>query len=261
VKLISWNVNGIRSIARNGFEEWLSAEAPDVLCVQETKAQPDQLNQRLRQPPGYYTYWHSAQRKGYSGVATLCRTEPVDVQAGFGEKEFDNEGRVLITWHPGFALLNAYFPNGKRDHGRLDYKLHFYADLLAYCDTLLAGGEQLVICGDLNTAHQPMDLARPHENAKTSGFLPEERQWIDRYLAQGFVDIFRFLHPDEPDHYTWWSYATRARARNVGWRIDYFMISQALTPAVVDATILSDVGGSDHCPVKLELDTGLLPRF
>ena len=258
MKLISWNVNGIRAMAGKGFMEWLSAEEPDVLCVQETKAQPDQLTEDLRQPPGYRAYWHSAERKGYSGVATLCRTEPLDTQAGFGEKEFDVEGRVLITRHRGFTLLNVYFPNGKRDQQRLDYKLRFYADILSFCDRLAARGEHLVICGDYNTAHRPIDLAHPKANAKTSGFLPEEREWVDRYLEHGFVDVFRGLHPDEPGHYTWWTYITNARARNVGWRIDYFLVSRAVLPAVVDAAILSDVMGSDHCPVMLELDRSRL---
>ena len=258
MKLISWNVNGIRAIARKGMLDWLASESPDVLCIQETKAHPDQLTKKLLQPPGYHTYWNPAERKGYSGVATFSQTEPLCVQAGFGVREFDVEGRVLMTEHPGFKLFNVYFPNGKRDHERLDYKLRFYAAFLDYCNALLARGEHLIVCGDVNTAHKEIDLARPKQNETTSGFLPEEREWIDRYLASGFIDAFRIFHPDEPEQYTWWSYVTNARTRNVGWRIDYHLVSENLMPAVTDASILSDVMGSDHCPTALELDGTLL---
>lgn len=254
MKLISWNVNGIRAVTRKGFLDWLARESPDILCVQETKAQPDQLTPELRRPSGHHAYWHSARRKGYSGVATFSKTEPLRVEAGFGIEEFDVEGRVLMTEHPDFKLFNVYFPNGKRNHERLDYKLRFYAAFLDHCDALLAQGERLIVCGDVNTAHREIDLARPKQNEKTSGFLPEEREWIDRYLAHGFVDAFRAFHPDEPEQYTWWSYITNARARNVGWRIDYHLVSENLVPAVTGASILPGVTGSDHCPITLELD-------
>ena len=261
MKLISWNVNGIRAMAKKGFLDWLADESPDVLCAQETKAHPDQLTNKLRQPPGYYTYWDSAERKGYSGVATFSKTEPLRVRAGFGIGEFDVEGRALMTEYPGFKLFNVYFPNGKRSQERLDYKLRFYASFLDYCDALHAQGERLIVCGDVNTAHKEIDLARPKEHEKTSGFLPEEREWIDRYLSRGFVDAFRALHPDEAEQYTWWHYITNARARNIGWRIDYHLVSESLMPAVTDARILSDVMGSDHCPILLELDeTHLVAR-
>lgn len=258
MRLISWNVNGIRAVTRKGFLDWMASEYPDVLCAQETKAQPDQLAPELRQPPGYHTCWNSARRKGYSGVATFSKTEPLHVQAGFGIEEFDVEGRVLMTGYPGFKLFNVYFPNGKRSQERLDYKLRFYAAFLEYCDALRARGERLVICGDVNTAHKEIDLARPRQNEKVSGFLPEEREWIDRYLAHGFVDAFRVFHPDEAGQYTWWHYITNARARNVGWRIDYHLVSESLMPAVTEASILSDVMGSDHCPISLELDEARL---
>jgi exodeoxyribonuclease-3 len=254
VKLISWNVNGIRAIAERGFGEWLAGASPDVLCLQETRAQPDQVAAELRQPGGYQSWWNAAERKGYSGVATFARAEPLSIQMGFGVDEFDAEGRVLMTEHPGFKLFNVYFPNGGRKLERLDFKLHFYAAFLEYCDALHAQGERLIICGDYNTAHRPVDLARPQQNQKTSGFLPEEREWIDRYLAHGFVDAWRALHPAETDQYTWWMYMRNARERNIGWRIDYFLVSEALMPAVVEASILSDVMGSDHCPIALELD-------
>jgi len=258
VRLISWNVNGIRAVTRKGFLDWMASESPDVLCAQETKAQPDQLAPELCQPPGYHAYWNSARRKGYSGVATFSKTELLHVQAGFGIEEFDIEGRVLMTGYPGFKLFNVYFPNGKRSQERLDYKLRFYAAFLEYCDALHARGERLVVCGDVNTAHKEIDLARPRQNEKVSGFLPEEREWIDRYLAHGFVDAFRVFHPDEAGQYTWWHYITNARARNVGWRIDYHLVSESLMPAVTDASILSDVMGSDHCPIALELDEARL---
>jgi exodeoxyribonuclease-3 len=258
MRLISWNVNGIRAVARKGFLGWLGGASPDVLCIQETKAHPEQLSQDLRRPAGYHARWNSAQRKGYSGVTTWSVKEPLNTEAGFGVDEFDVEGRVLMTEHPAFKLFNVYFPNGRRDLGRLDYKLRFYAAFLDYCDALHARGERLIVCGDFNTAHRPIDLARPKQNAKTSGFLPEEREWIDRYLGQGFVDTFRALYPDEAERYTWWMYMRNARARNIGWRIDYFMVSKALMPAVTHVEILSEVTGSDHCPVVLELDVDRL---
>jgi exodeoxyribonuclease-3 len=176
------------------------------------------------------------------------------VETGFGVDEFDVEGRVIRADYPGFKLFNVYFPNGRRDQERVDYKLRFYARLLDALDALHAQGERLIVCGDYNTAHQPIDLARPKQNQKTSGFLPEEREWIDRYLEHGFVDTFRALHPDEAERYTWWMYMRNARERNIGWRIDYFMVSESLMPAVTGADILHDVTGSDHCPVTLELD-------
>ena len=258
MRLISWNVNGFRSVVRQGFFAWLAKASPDVLCLQETRVQPDQLAVRARQPARYWTEWHSGERKGYSGVATWSKLEPLEVQAGFGIDAYYAEGRVLITAYPGFKLLNIYFPNGRRDLERLEFKLQFYSDLLEYCDDLHAQGEQLVLCGDFNTAHRPIDLARPKQNVKTSGFMPEERAWIDRYLAHGFVDVFRALHPDAEGQYTWWTYIRNARERNVGWRIDYFMVSQPLLPAVTGAEILSHVIGSDHCPISLSLDLARL---
>jgi len=252
MRIISWNVNGIRAAERKGLLDWLAQERPEVLCLQEIKARPEQLSNELRQPAGYHTYWHSAERKGYSGVATFSR-QPVTAQRGLGVPEFDVEGRVLVSEHDGFTLLNCYMPNGKRSPERLDYKLRFYADLLDYCDGRHAAGKQLVICGDVNTAHKEIDLAHPKANETTSGFLPEERAWIDKYLAHGFVDAFRAFHP-EPEQYTWWSYITRARSRNVGWRIDYFMVSEGLMSRVRDCFIMADVMGSDHCPIALDIE-------
>lgn len=253
MRIVSWNVNGIRAVEKKGFLEWLGEAQPDVACLQETKVQPDQLTNKLLQPEGYHTYWHSAERKGYSGVATFSR-QPLEVQHGFGRPEFDVEGRVLISRHENFSLLNCYMPNGGQGPERLDYKLRFYAALLDWCDRQHAEGNHLVICGDVNTAHKEIDLARPKENETISGFLPEERVWVDKYLEHGFVDAFRAFYPDKTDQYTWWSYITRARDRNIGWRIDYFLVSEGLLPRVKDCIILPDVMGSDHCPIALDVD-------
>jgi len=253
MRLLSWNVNGIRAAVRKGFWNWLADDAPDILCLQETRIQPEQLTEKMQSPPGYRIHWHNAERKGYSGVATFCQEEPLAVRQGFGQPKFDIEGRVLVTEHPGFTLLNVYFPNGQRSHERVSYKIEFYDTLLEFCANLRAEGHQLVVCGDYNTAHQPIDLARPKQNEKTSGFLPEEREAVSRWLEQGFVDVFRHLHPDA-EEYSWWTYRSNARARNVGWRIDYFLIDEGLLPHVQGTRILGNVMGSDHCPVELELN-------
>ncbi len=252
MRLVSWNVNGIRSVVRKGFWDWLEAEQPDVLCLQETRIQEDQLTPRMRAPDGYRAFWNQADKKGYSGVATFCREAPSGLQAGFGEPRYDVEGRVLITEHDGFTLVNTYFPSGSRNHERVAFKIAFYDDLLAYCRKLRERRRPLVVCGDFNTAHQPIDLARPKENQKSSGFLPEERVALQRWLDAGFVDVFRHLHPDL-EQYTWWTYIYSARARNIGWRIDYFLVSEDLMPQVEDARILGEVMGSDHCPIELRL--------
>ncbi|RMF07758.1 MAG: exodeoxyribonuclease III [Candidatus Neomarinimicrobiota bacterium] len=253
MRLVSWNVNGIRAAEKKGLRSWLDETRPDVLCLQETKARPDQVPASLLEGHGYHTYWHSAERPGYSGVATFCREEPLYVQEGLGIDRFDREGRVLITEHPGFLLYNIYFPNGQRDHERLQYKLDFYAALLEILDEQVASGVNVVIAGDWNTAHKEIDLARPKENSTTSGFLPEERAWIDTYVEHGYVDTFRLFHP-EPERYSWWTYRFGARARNVGWRIDYFFVNEAFVDRVRDADIHESVLGSDHCPVSLDLD-------
>jgi exodeoxyribonuclease-3 len=252
MRLVSWNVNGIRAAIRHGFWEWLAGDSPDILCLQETRIQPNQLSEEMRGPSGYRTFWHAAQRKGYSGVATFCREEPLSAHEGFGHPDFDLEGRVLITEHSSFTLLNAYFPSGQRGHERVAYKLAFYDALLSFCLALRAKGHRLIVCGDLNTAHQPLDLARPKQNRKTSGFLPEEREALGRWLECGFVDIFRHLYP-EAEQYTWWTYRMNARARNIGWRLDYFLVADELLPLVNDARIRVEVMGSDHCPVELQL--------
>ena len=253
MNLISWNVNGIRAAEKKGFLEWLYEARPDVLCLQETKASPDQLSQELQTPRGYHTYWGSAERKGYSGVALFTREEPRDVAIGLGIDEFDREGRTIIADYGEFVLITVYVPNGSRDHSRVPFKMRFKETLLEKCNEYRADGRAVVVCGDINTAHKEIDLARPKENQKSTGFLPEERAWIDRVIAEGYIDSFRKRHPDRESAYSWWAYWGGARDRNVGWRLDYFFISPDLLDNVTEAEIHPDVLGSDHCPVSLSL--------
>lgn len=254
IKLFSWNVNGIRAIKGKGFLDWLYRESPDILCLQETKARLEQLDADLIEPPGYHTFWNYPERKGYSGVAVFTKEEPLDVRYDFGDGGLDIEGRVIIAEYPGFTLCDIYYPNGKSGPERLNYKMTFYETFLKYADSLKDAGKKLVICGDVNTAHNEIDLARPRENSKVSGFLPEERAWIDKFLSHGYVDTFRRFN-NEPNHYTWWDMKTGARARNVGWRLDYFFVSEDLLPSLADAFIMPGVMGSDHCPVGIILRT------
>jgi len=251
-KILSWNVNGIRAAYKKGILDWFSKEKPDILCLQETKAHPEQLTEDLLNVNGYKAYFSSAEKKGYSGVVTYTKEEPVNVKQGIGIKKFDSEGRFIITEFKEFILFNVYFPNGKARKERLDYKMDFYDAFLKHCKKLLKQGKKIVVCGDVNTAHKEIDLARPKANEKTSGFLPEEREWIDKLLKAGFVDTFRMFNT-EPENYTWWDMMTRARDRNVGWRIDYFYASENLKDNIKSASIHSSVMGSDHCPIALEL--------
>ncbi len=253
IKISTWNINGVRAALGKGLKEWVLSQSPDMMCLQEIKAKTEQLTAEQMDFPGYGVTWNPAERPGYSGVATMCRQLPEQVVLGLGEERFDIEGRVIRTRHPGFYLYNIYFPNGQRGHDRVEYKLDFYARLLEICDELHAAGEKIIITGDFNTAHQPIDLARPDENRETSGFLPEEREWVTRFLEHGFVDAYRVLYPENAQ-YTWWTYRMAARQRNIGWRIDYFLVSAALMPQVRDVVIHDDVMGSDHCPVTLVLD-------
>lgn len=254
MRLISWNVNGVRAAAKKGLLDWLRKEAPDALCLQETKAMPGQLGPELLEVPDYRVEWSWAERKGYSGVATYSRRPYREMVRGLGVPRYDREGRVLLTRYPEFTLFNVYFPNGKASPERLEYKMDFYDAFLKTLKAALKRGERrLVVCGDVNTAHREIDLARPRENRGISGFLPEECAWIDRLLDAGFIDTFREFEKG-PGHYTWWDMLTRARERNVGWRIDYFFASEDLRPALKRAFILPEVPGSDHCPVGIELD-------
>ena len=251
-QLLSWNVNGIRAIYKKGFLDWFKKENPDILCLQETKAHPDQLVDELKNVDGYESFFSAAERKGYSGVVTYTKLKPIKVQQGIGKKEFDSEGRFIITEFDEFTLFNIYFPNGKASAERLQYKMDFYDAFLKHCKKLIKQDKKIVVCGDVNTAHKEIDIARPKENSDVSGFLPQEREWIDKFLAAGFLDTFRMFN-NEPDQYTWWDMITRARERNVGWRIDYFYASKNLKNNIKSASIHSSVMGSDHCPIELEL--------
>lgn len=252
-RLLSWNVNGLRAVQKKGFLEWFNAEGPDILCLQETKASHDQLPGELREVEGYASYFSSAERKGYSGVALFTKTVPDRVSHGFGLERFDNEGRIIIAEYPHFVLFDIYFPNGKSSRERLKYKMDFYDTFLDYADNLKAEGKSIVVCGDVNTAHKEIDIARPKANEMISGFLPQERAWMDKLFSHGYVDIFRRFN-QEPEQYTWWDLMTRARDRNVGWRIDYFFVDEKLADRVTAAYILPEVMGSDHCPVGIDLD-------
>jgi len=252
VKIYSWNVNGIRAIKGKGFIEWVISEKPDVLCIQETKIQEDQIVAQLKNIEGYYSYFSCAQKKGYSGVAIYTKQKPLSVNYGIGIEKFDSEGRILIAEYEDFILFSVYFPNGQKDEDRLSYKMEFYDELLAYCELLRKKGKKLIICGDYNTAHNPIDLKNPKANEKYSGFLPIERAWMDKFISYGYVDTFRHLHGEEIK-YSWWSYRFKAREKNVGWRLDYFFVTEDLLSVVKEADILNEVVGSDHCPVSIIL--------
>lgn len=236
-----------------GLKEWVQNESADIVCFQEIKARPDQLTEEQQNFPGYAVAWNPAERPGYSGVATLSKNQPLQVKLGLGEQRFDIEGRVICSRYEDFSLFNIYFPNGQRGHDRVGYKLDFYARLLDVCAEMLIRGEDIIITGDFNTAHTPIDLRNPKENENTSGFLPEERAWVEKFLNQGFVDVYRQLYPDRVQ-YTWWTYRMAARQRNIGWRIDYFLVSQNLAARVKDVIIQDEVTGSDHCPVTLVIE-------
>ena len=252
MKLLSWNVNGIRAADRKGLFDFVQKEKPDSLCLQEIKAKPEQFPPHLKNTPGYGVFINSAERPGYSGVATYTKQKPKDVKKGFGIEKFDREGRTLITEFEDFTLFNIYYPNGKKNQERLDYKLDFYDTFLAYADNLKAEGKNIVVCGDFNTAHKEIDLANPRANEINTGFLPEEREWIDKYLDHGFVDVFREVYPKRED-YTWWTYRFNSRERDIGWRLDYFLVSKTMMDEVEDIIIHNDIMGSDHCPVSLVL--------
>ena len=254
VRLISWNVNGIRAIHKKGFLDWFNEEKADIVCLQETKAQVDQLPKKLVNIPNYTSYFNSAERKGYSGVATYTSIEPNEVYSGMGIEKFDIEGRLQRLDFDGFTLLNIYYPNGGSGEERLKYKLDFYDAFLDYANDLRDKRHNLVICGDLNTAHKEIDLARPKQNEDVSGFLPIEREWVSKFLDNGYIDTFRKFHEEERDQYTWWSYRTRARERNVGWRLDYFFVNEEFIDNVKASSIKANVMGSDHCPIALEIE-------
>ena len=250
LKFISWNVNGIRAVEKKGFIDMLPEFDADIIGIQETKAQPDQLSDALKNIPGYTSYWHSAEKKGYSSVAVYTRLEPVAVHYGLGDPEFDCEGRVLTLEFDAYYFITIYFPNSGDKLKRLDYKLRFNNTLLKFAQEF-EKKKPVILCGDFNVAHKEIDLKNPKTNVKNAGFTPEERSWMDSFIAAGFIDTFRLFN-QEPEQYSWWSYRFSARAKNIGWRIDYFCVSQSGKNNVADATILKDVVGSDHCPVQLE---------
>ena len=255
MRITTWNINGLRAALGKGLLNSLQSFQPDILCLQEIKSRQDQLDADvIKNIQDHFPHiiWNPAQRPGYSGTATWATLAPVSVDIGLGFTEFDGEGRVIVSRYPDFMLFNIYFPNGQRDLGRVPYKLDFYARLLEACDQLHAEGQQLILCGDFNTAHNEIDIRHPRENSHSTGFLPEERAWIDQYLGHGFIDAFRHLYPDRVE-YTWWTYLANARKNNVGWRLDYFLISEGLLNRVEDVVNHTQIMGSDHCPVTLIL--------
>ncbi|NPV55958.1 MAG: exodeoxyribonuclease III [Anaerolineae bacterium] len=252
MKLLNWNVNGMRAFIKKGKLDWILEQDADIITFQEIKGRPEQFPLDHELFERYTHHWNPAQRPGYSGVATISRVPFTGVVMGMGQPDYDNEGRIIQTSFDDITLLNIYFPNGQRDHSRVLYKIAFYDSLYKYLTNDL-GGKNIILTGDFNTAHMEIDLANPEENRQTSGFLPEERQALDRYLSGGFVDIFRHLYPDTVK-YTWWTYRFGARLRNIGWRIDYFLVSQDLIDRVDDLEIYDQIDGSDHCPLILNIN-------
>ena len=255
MNIISWNVNGLRAIHRKGQWDWLIERSPDVFCLQETKAHPDQLPPEVLGPEGYTAHFSSSGvKKGYSGVVTYTKKLPETSITGMDHADPDEEGRVITTFFKEFVLCNVYFPNGGGGPERLAYKLAFYDRFLEYVENLRSKGHPIVFCGDVNTAHEEIDLARPKANEKNTGFLPEERAWMDEVVNAGYIDVFRHLNPNKAGIYTYWDMKTAARDRNVGWRIDYFFVSGDLLKKIKSFTTHADILGSDHCPIELELD-------
>lgn len=259
MKIISWNVNGLRAIEKKGLLDPLFSGEWDIIALQETKIQPDQLTETLKGPDTYASYWSSAKRKGYSGTGLYIKKELVDRHkptiARMDAAEFDEEGRTLIADFDHFVLVNCYFPNSQSEGKRLDYKLSFNRAIHERCNELSRSHSRpVILCGDYNVAHRPIDLARPEDNEKSPGYLPEERDWMEEFLKTDYCDTFRHFHPDRQECYSWWSYQTKARERNVGWRIDYHCINRQFTDRLAAAEILSEIHGSDHCPVSVELN-------
>ena len=252
--IVSWNVNGIRAVHRKGDFQVILDERPDILCLQETKATPEQLPDELRSPAGYHSYFHSpTQKKGYSGVAIYSKEEPIKVSRDMGMEQFDQEGRLIMAEYKDFTLINCYFPNGGGAPERLRYKLDFYDCFLEFLNKLHKKQPNIIICGDINVAHKPIDLARPKENETHVGFLPIERAWMDKLISHKWVDLFRHFYPDKAEAYTYWDMKTYARERNVGWRIDYFFTSPEILKKIKSTEILDTIFGSDHCPIRLTL--------
>jgi len=252
IEIISWNVNGIRAVANKEALQWIDERDTNILCLQEIKALPEQIPTNLFEKEFCDISVNSAAKKGYSGTATFSMLKS-DFTSTCKEIDTLNEGRIIETHYDDIVLFNVYFPNGQRDEERLQYKMEFYNKFLDHCEALRKEGKSIIICGDVNTAHQEIDLKNPKANAKTSGFLPQERAWIDKLLSYGYIDTFRYVHGDIVDKYSWWSYRHQARVKNVGWRIDYFFISEDLAENLEDAFILDEIEGSDHCPVGIKI--------
>ncbi|MBI9054838.1 MAG: exodeoxyribonuclease III [Bacteroidales bacterium] len=252
-KICSYNVNGIRAAINKGFINWLKEENPDVVLIQETKAHQEQVETGLFEEVGYKHFWFSAVKKGYSSLAILCKEEPDSVQKGIGIEKYDVEGRTMRVDFGDVTIVNSYFPSGTTGTVRQDYKMEYLEDFKKYIDKLKQERPKIIACGDYNICHKPIDINHPERHKKTSGFLPEEREWVDQFIESGFTDSFREYNT-KSEEYSWWSYRAGARAKNLGWRIDYHMISDALKPQLKNATILQDVHHSDHCPVVVEID-------
>jgi exodeoxyribonuclease-3 len=248
-KIISWNVNGIRAAIKHGMWEWFRDTRPDIFLLQEIKAVPEQVPEQVAYPNDYHAYWMPAQRKGYSGVAAFSKKPPNSV-AKLGISDFDIEGRVQVLHYDEFSLINCYFPNSQEGGKRLDYKLAFCNAILEYCQDLRSQKKNIILCGDYNIAHKSIDLKNPKQNEKNPGYLPEERAWMDSFVAAGYTDSFRLFHKG-PGHYTWWSYRFRAREKDIGWRIDYFCVNEEFKGRIARSGILKHITGSDHCPVQL----------
>lgn len=255
MKIISWNTNGLRATIRQGnFEPLFNFNKPDIVCFQETKCQPEQLEEEYKNFKDYYSYFsYPLFKKGYSGVAIYSKQKPIKVDYGLGVKEFDDEGRTLVAHYKDFVLINCYFPNGGGGPDRLKYKLDFYDAFLIFINKLKKKGKNVIFCGDVNTAHKETDLARPKDNEKNTGFLPIERAWLDELVNNGWVDIFRNFYPDKKDVYTYWDQKTRARDRNVGWRIDYFFTHISFIKKIKSFKTIETYPGSDHCPILIEI--------
>lgn len=250
MKLVSWNVNGLRACVKKGFLDYFKEVDADIFCVQETKLQEGQIQLDLE---GYHQYWNYAEKKGYSGTAVFTKDKPLEVRYGLGIEEHDKEGRVITLEYDDFFLVNVYTPNSQRELARLDYRMRWEDDFRVYLKDL-DSNKPVILCGDLNVAHKEIDLKNPSSNRRNAGFTDEEREKMTQLLEAGFIDIFRYFYPDKEGAYTWWSYITRARERNAGWRIDYFIVSKRLKDRLKDAQIHSEVMGSDHCPVYLEIN-------
>lgn len=253
MKIISYNVNGIRAALKKGFADWLQEENPDIICLQETKANEDQVETNLISDLGYHLYWFSAEKKGYSGVAIFTKQKPDKVVYGIGIEKYDFEGRTIRADFGDFTLINSYFPSGTTGTIRQDYKMEYLSDVQKYVDELKKERQNIILCGDYNICHKAIDISKPEKKKGVSGFLPEEREWVTNFIESGFIDTFR-MFDDSAEKYSWWSYRSGARGKNLGWRLDYHMATESLRDKITDAKILANIVHSDHCPIVIEGD-------